>query len=202
MIKEASYHPLAEVRMRLSASVIRILAVLGFFAFTSPVIEARGNFGSQEDTTNAPEDNVKSFGARIAGTYLVIRQPTLGPTRILNLFADGNLTSIQSIQFGDEVLQDPNSIAFSNQHGTWKPIGNNKLEARVIDLQYDHSTGKFIGTANADYSLQFDNTLQTITGTVQGQSFAPGVDPMIPGSAQPIVEFSDNFQAKRVIVGK
>lgn len=183
--------------MRLSASVIRILAFLGFFVFVSPALQAQGNFDSPEDPTNTPEDTVNSFGARIAGTYLVIHQPSEGPTRILNLFADGNITGMQSVQFGGDVPGE----GFSNQHGTWKSVGENKIVATVLDLDYTPSTGEFVGTAIARYNLQFDNTLQTFTATAQGQVFSPGVDPLNPGDAEPFFEFSDNFQAKRVAVG-
>lgn len=133
--------------MRLSASVIRILAVLGFLVFASPVLQAQqGNFGTIEDKTDLSANTLSDFGTQIAGTYLVIRQPTEGSTRILNLFADGSLTGMQSVQFGGGVPRE----GFSNQHGTWKNVGDNKIEATVLDLEYNPSTGEFLGTTITD----------------------------------------------------
>lgn len=188
--------------MKIPTAVARTLVILGVFAVASPTFSTtsgqaqQGNLGTIEDATDLPADSLNSFGAQIAGTYLVIRQPAEGSTRILNLFADGNLTGMQSVQFGGGVPRE----GFSNQHGTWQSIGGNEIEAIVFDLEYNPSTGEFLGTTITHYNLQFDNTLQTVTGTAEGQIFSPGVDPLNPGNAKPFFEFSDTFQAKRVTV--
>lgn len=184
--------------MKRSTSVIRILAVIGAFIFANPVLQAQqGNFGTVEDTTKLQADDLNSFGQQIAGTYFATRQPTEGSSRILNLFADGNLSSIQSTQFGGGEL---GNSGFSNQHGTWKRIGEHEVKATVLNLYYNIPTGEFLGTAIAQYNLQFDNTFQTVTGDVKGKIFSPGVDPLNPGDTKPILEFSSDFQAKRVAV--
>ena len=54
----------------------------------------------------------------------------------------------------------------------------------------------------ATYNLQFDKTFQTVTGSVEGKIFSPGIDPLNPGDAEPINEFSDTFEAQRVVVDK
>lgn len=169
-----------------ATSVIRTVMIFGIFAFSSPTFS-----GTDEQT------QPNNFGAQIAGTYLAMPQSADESTRILNLFADGNLTSIQSVQFRGEV--PPN--AFSNQHGTWKSTGDNKAEATVLSIVYDAATNAFLGTVKSRFDMQFDNTLQTVTVTVKGQVFGPGIDPLNPGSVQPTDEFSHNFQAKRVAVG-
>lgn len=142
------------------------------------------------------KEAVKAFGNRIAGTYLVVREPDAGISRILTIFADGNLSSIQSVQFNGGA----GGGGFSNQQGAWKRVGPHEIRATVLDLSYDFETGNFLGIAVASYSLQFDKTFQTVTGTVEGNVYSPGIDPLNPGDAEPIDEFSDAFEAQRVVV--
>ena len=137
------------------------------------------------------------FGHRIAGTYLVTRKPENGPSRIVNIFVDGNLTSIQSNQFSSGALGNQ---WFSNQQGTWKRAGKQEIEALVLDLAYDSSTGEFRGTAIARYFLKFDRTFKTLTGLVNGKIYSPGVDPLHPEKNEPIGIFEDSFVAQRLIV--
>lgn len=155
-----------------------------FAGRTSALVNAKGKFAA------------KAFGNRIAGMYIVSRAPDAGISRILTLFADGNLSSIQSIQFNGGA----GSGGFSNQHGVWKRIGPRELRATVLDISYDFETGDFAGMAIATYSLQFDKSFRTITGTVEGSIYSPGVDPLDPGDEEPIDEFSDAFEAQRVTV--
>lgn len=142
------------------------------------------------------KEAVKAFGNRIAGTYLVVREPDAGISRILTIFADGNLSSIQSVQFNGGA----GGGGFSNQQGAWKRVGPREIRATVLDLSYDFETGNFLGIAVASYSLQFDKTFQAVTGTVEGNVYSPGIDPLNPGDAEPIDEFSDTFEAQRVVV--
>ena len=142
------------------------------------------------------KEAVKAFGNRIAGTYLVVREPDAGISRILTIFADGNLSSIQSIQFNGGA----GGGGFSNQQGVWKRVGPREIRATVLDLSYDFETGNFLGMAVASYRLQFDKTFRAVTGTVEGNIFSPGIDPLDPGDAEPIDEFSDTFEAQRVVV--
>ncbi|MBM2835556.1 MAG: hypothetical protein HW406_2717 [Candidatus Brocadiaceae bacterium] len=142
------------------------------------------------------KEAVKAFGNRIAGTYIVAREPVAGTSRILTIFADGNLSSIQSIQFNGGAAGG----GFSNQQGVWKRVEPREIRATVLDLSYDFETGDFLGMTAASYSLQFDKMFQTVTGTVEGNIFSPGIDPLNPGDAEPIDEFSDAFEAQRVIV--
>ncbi|MBI5795231.1 MAG: hypothetical protein HZA47_02810 [Planctomycetes bacterium] len=142
------------------------------------------------------KEAVKAFGSRIVGTYIVAREPDAGTSRILTIFADGNLSSIQSIQFNGGAAGG----GFSNQQGVWKRVGPREIRATVLDLSYDFQTGDFLGMTAASYDLQFDKTFQAVTGTVAGNIFSPGIDPLNPGDAEPIDEFSDTFEAQRVIV--
>lgn len=197
--------------MKISASVTRSLFVLCVFVFSSPAFSVMPKPETEKAQQNIADyqypaasiaskgtGTVHSFGVRIAGTYLVIRQPEKGTTRILNLFADGNLTGMQSVQFGGG---DPRE-GFSNQHGTWKRIGKHMIEATVLDLEYDPSTGEFLGTTITHYTLKFDKDLQNIIeGIAKGKIYGPGVDPLNPGDNIPFFTFSDTFQAQRVPVG-
>ncbi|HHT9112112.1 MAG TPA: hypothetical protein ACFYD0_02210 [Candidatus Wunengus sp. YC65] len=142
------------------------------------------------------KEAVKAFGSRIVGTYIVAREPDAGTSRILTIFADGNLSSIQSIQFNGGAAGG----GFSNQQGVWKRVGPREIRATVLDLSYDFQTGDFLGMTAASYDLQFDKTFQAVTGTVAGNIFSPGIDPLNPGDAEPIDEFTDTFEAQRVIV--
>jgi hypothetical protein len=196
--------------MRMKTSYGGALVLLGGFVFSSagfsvslePQTERAKQISSLVENAAAVESKgkgaLKPFGVRIAGLYLVIRKPEDGSSRILTIFADGNLTSINSTQFefGEGVVG-----AFSNQQGVWRRVGDGRVEATVLDFTYEPSTGDFFGTAVARYDLQFDRTFEAVTGRVEGKIFNPGVDPLNPGAVEPIAEFSDNFKAQRVTVG-
>lgn len=176
------------------------LVLLGLFAFSSPAGSV--SLGSQSEHTedlveSKGKGSLKLFSLRIAGTYVVSRNPDAGPSRILTIFADGNLSSIQSIQFGGGVAGG----GFSNQQGVWKRLGPREIRATVLDFSYDPLTGDFLGSTAARYDLQFDSTFQNVIGTVAGKVFSPGIDPLNPGAVGPIAEFSDTFEAHRVTVG-
>lgn len=193
----------------------RILTFLGLFAFPVSIFSAapvatndkvkEGISGSERAAAlSASKDTtvLHDFGVRIAGTYIVARAsgnapPATGPSRILNIFADGNLTSVQSTEVGGAAI---GGDSFSNQHGTWQRVGKREIKATVLDLTYQAS-GEYVGAVVADYHLKFDSTLQTVTGDVEGKIFSPGIDPLNPGETQPIAEFIDHFQAQRVTLG-
>ena len=194
-----------EVEMRIKTLCGGALVLFGVFVFPSLVFSVSPEPQFKKAKQISPlvkkpavlvegkgKEAVKAFGSRIAGTYIVAREPDAGTSRILTIFADGNLSSIQSIQF--------NGGAFSNQQGVWKRVGPREIRATVLDLSYDFETGNFLGMAVASYGLQFDKTFRAVTGTVEGNIFSPGIDPLNPGDAEPIDEFSDAFEAQRVVV--
>ncbi len=136
------------------------------------------------------------FGRDIAGVYVVSLPPEKGTSRLLTLSADGILSSIQSIQFSGGA----GGLPFSNQQGVWQRTGNNTVEARVLDIDYDRATGAFKGMAVATYELTFLNDRQLVQGTETGKIYPVGVDPLNPGNVDPIGEFTDTFEAERVNV--
>jgi hypothetical protein len=142
-------------------------------------------------------DKDSAFAEKVAGTYLVARDPADGPSRILTIHADGNLSSIVSTQFSEGA--GPEGFAgFSDQQGFWEKAGNQQIEGTYLDFMHDLSDGTFLGTARAHYVLEFGKGFQTVEGTVEGKVFAPGVNPLHPGEAAPIAQFTDEFTAQRV----
>lgn len=195
--------------MRIKALYIGAVFLFGMVIFPSLVFSASPEPQSKKAKQSSPlikkpavlvegkgKEATKSFGVRIAGTYIVARETDAGISRILTIFADGNLSSIQSIQFN----AGAGGGWFSNQQGAWKRAGPREIRATVFDLSYGSQTGDFLGIAVAGYDLQFDKTFQTVTGTVEGNIYSPGIDPLNPGDAEPIDEFSDTFEAQRIVV--
>jgi hypothetical protein len=136
------------------------------------------------------------FGREIAGVYVVSRPPEEGPSRLLTLSADGVLSSIQSTQFSGGV----GGVGFSNQQGVWRRTGEETVNAQVLNIVYDRDTGAFTGITVATYQLTFLAERQQVQGTATGKIYPVGVDPLHPGSAVPIAEFTDTFEAERVRV--
>jgi hypothetical protein len=90
------------------------------------------------------------------------------------------------------------NAGFSDQQGAWEKAGNQQIQATTLDFEYDLSDGTFLGTARAHYVLEFHQDFQIVEGRVEGKVFAPGVDPLHPGEAAPIAQFSDEFTDQRV----
>jgi len=134
------------------------------------------------------------FGRKIAGVYVVSRPPEAGPSRLLTLSADGILSSMQSVQFSGGA----SGLGFSNQQGVWRRTGKETIDGQVLDIGYDIATGAFMGMTLATYQLTFLEQRQRVQGTVTGKVYPVGVDPLHPGSANPIAEFTDAFEAQRV----
>jgi hypothetical protein len=142
-------------------------------------------------------DKDSAFTEKVAGTYLVTRDPADGPSRILTIHADGNLSSIVSTQFSEGAGPD-GFAGFSDQQGFWEKAGNQQIEGTYLDFIHDLSDGTFLGTARAHYVLEFHQNFQIVEGRVEGKVFTPGVDPLHPGDATPIAQFTDEFTAQRV----
>lgn len=138
----------------------------------------------------------QAFGPAIAGVYVVARTPEAGPSRLFTLSADGIVSSIQSIQLSGGEAVTP--LPFSNQQGVWRRTDDRTLEATVLNLAYARDTGAFAGLARALYVLTFSEDLQQVHGTSTGAIYPVGVDPLHPGGAEPLAEFTDRFTAERV----
>jgi hypothetical protein len=174
------------IKVRRWSLLILALALLATVAFLIPGV-----------LRPSEADNDSEFAEKVAGTYLVTRDPADGPSWILTIHADGNLSSIQSIQFSEGAGPE-GFVGFSDQQGAWEKAGDQQIEATVVDFIHDLSDGTFLGTARAHYVLEFGKDFQTVAGTVEGKIFAPGVDPLHPGETAPIAQFTDEFTAQRV----
>jgi len=174
------------IKVRRWSLLILALALLTAVAFLIP------------GALRASETNkVSEFAEKVAGTYLVTRDPADGPSRILTIHADGNLSSIVSTQFSEGA--GPEGFAgFSDQQGAWEKAGNQQIKGTYLDFVHDLSDGTFLGTARAHYVLEFHQGFQIVEGTVEGKVFAPGVDPLHPSDSAPIAQFTDEFTAQRV----
>jgi hypothetical protein len=138
----------------------------------------------------ADSREVGFFGKLVAGTYVVSLEPADGISRILTISADGNLSSIQSTQFATGA----GGLSFSNQQGAYKHTGPREITATVVDIDTDPVTNEFRGIAIAIYVLKFDPSFNSVKGTVDGKTFAAGVNPLNPGGATPLATFTDAFK--------
>jgi hypothetical protein len=132
-------------------------------------------------------------GRLVAGTYVVSLTPAQGLSRILTISADGNLSSMQSLQFSGI-----GGFAFSNQQGAYKRTGPREITAQVVNLNTAPDTQEFQGIAIATYILTFDQRFQSVHGQVDGRVFAAGVNPLHPDSATPLLTFTDTFDLQRI----
>ena len=160
--------------------MIGVLAAVLLFRLWLP-------YGVAADTDNG------DFGKHIAGVYVVSLTPEQGISRILTISADGTLSSIQSVQFSGVA-----GLAFSNQQGVYKRTGPREITAQVVDIDTDPATQEFLGVAIATYILTFDESLRSVHGQVDGQVFAPGVNPLHSDGAPPLQTFTDTFDLQRI----
>jgi hypothetical protein len=147
------------------------------------------------------ETGGEDFGKRIAGTYVItavqadIPQPY---TFLLTLFADGNVSSVQALQFG---LGIADFAPFSDQQGVWKKTGKHEITAKIVDLTYNRSDGAPLFNCVATIVMQFDADFQQISGTQNGMCFEPTtVNLLDPGDAKPLREFRVTFKGQRMTV--
>ncbi|MBS1257384.1 MAG: hypothetical protein MAG551_00426 [Candidatus Scalindua arabica] len=127
-----------------------------------------------------------AFGEKIAGTYILTEDDD-GGSRIVTITADGGWLGIHSLQFENK---------FSNQQGVWEKTGKRKIAVRTLDFI---SLKGGVGSALFNFTVEFDNAYQQVSGELSGQLFPPGVDPLDPVAA-PIRTFNNTFTGKRLIV--
>ena len=127
-----------------------------------------------------------AFGEKIAGTYL-LTEADEGGSRIVTITADAGWFGIHSFQFDNK---------FSNQQGVWENTGKRKITVRTLDFI---SLKDGVGSALFNFTVEFDNAYQQVSGEPSGKLFPPGVDPLDP-VAVPIKTFSNTFKGKRLII--
>ena len=136
------------------------------------------------NVTSADNDN-STIGKKIAGTYLLTEDDN-GGSRIVTITADGGWFGIHSFQFDNK---------FSNQQGVWEKTGKRKITVRTLDFI---SLKDGVGSALFNFTVEFDNAYQQVSGDLSGKLFSPGVDPLDP-VAVPIKTFNNTFTGKRLV---
>ena len=157
------------------------------FSFYTPVILSAFLFISVLNSSDAKaHKNDSAIGEKIAGTYLLSEDDD-GGSRIVTITADGNWLGIHSFQFDNK---------FSNQQGVWEKTGKRKITVRTLDFI---SLKDGVGSALFNFTVEFDNAYQQVSGELSGKLFPPGVDPIDP-VAVPIKTFNNTFSGKRLIL--
>jgi len=130
--------------------------------------------------TADPHGNHDDF----TGTYFT--SPTPPAAEILQIHSDGTAILTTS----DQVTVGAGGLTFSDSIGSWRALGPRKLSARFLNLNFAGiiPSATFAGTAVVDYVYQFSASFDTITVTCDGRIFAPGVNPLDPGST-PYITF-------------
>ena|SRR5436305_11060097 len=122
--------------------------------------------------------------ADFTGTYFT--SPTPPAAEILQIHSDGTAILTTS----DQVTVGAGGLTFSDSIGSWRAIGQRRLSARFLNLNFAGvvPSATFAGTAVVDYIYTFAANFNTITVTCQGKIFAPDVDPLDPSST-PFITF-------------
>jgi hypothetical protein len=126
----------------------------------------------------------------IEGTYLLVQNDKY--QRILSFDRSGNVAQVSD--------QQP-TIGFTEGWGAWKQIGRNKIQAQVIDFNFDPKSGKRLGPSLIVYDLTFTDLesghYQKISGSFSGKIFPIGENPLEP--KKPAVRsFGIGFKGQRV----
>lgn len=134
------------------------------------------------------DKNDSDISRKIAGTYLLVESDD-GGSRIVTITADGCWFGIHSYQLNNK---------FSNQQGVWKSMGKRNITASVINFSI---TKDGVGSSLFNFTMEFDNAYNQLSGELTGELFPPGVDPLDP-VAVPIKTFSNTFTGRRLIINE
>lgn len=134
------------------------------------------------------DKNDSDISRKIAGTYLLVESDD-GGSRIVTITADGCWFGIHSYQLNNK---------FSNQQGVWKSTGKRNITASVINFSI---TKDGVGSSLFNFTMEFDNAYNQLSGELTGELFPPGVDPLDP-VAVPIKTFSNTFTGRRLIINE
>jgi hypothetical protein len=133
-----------------------------------------------------------------AGTYFTIGdEDGIATPVIVQIGKDGSYTTVFGIQ--NTTLA---GIVFTNDVGRWKKSGKNEITAKTFSISASpptgSSTGEVVGNCIADHVITFSHNFEEISLTVSGKCYAPDVNPVDPGDASVVAEFSGSFQGKRL----
>lgn len=128
--------------------------------------------------------------AAFEGAYLLIQDDHY--QRIVSLDRAGTISQVSD----QELL-----IGFTGGQGAWRQTGSDSVRARVIDFTYEIEGGKPVGPSVIVYELTFSDLVsgkyQKVSGTLAGEQFAVGQDPLNPAEA-PVRTFGIPFKGQRI----
>lgn len=159
------------------------------FLFFSMAIILMGVSGQSEAGKN-----------NFVGTYFTIGDEDGIPTPVIvQIGKDGTYTTVFGIQ--NTTLA---GIVFTDDVGTWKRTGKTEIAAKTCSISSlpptESSPGAVVSNCIADHVITFSNNFNEINVTISGKCYAPDVNPVDPGDAQVINEFSGSFQGKRLSI--
>lgn len=170
-MKTSRAHALPLTRSRLPILLLAGILVL------AAVAVARSAAGSAGD------------GGDVTGTYVA----TL-PDRaeILQLHRDGTA----GMTLSDQVTSGAGGFIFSDSFGSWRRSGPRRVEARMVNLNFDVTgpAATYSGAAVVDYVLEFEPGFDAFAASCDGAIFAPGDDPLDPASI-PVATFDCAYLA-------
>jgi hypothetical protein len=126
----------------------------------------------------------------IEGSYVLYQED--GYQRVLSFDRSGNAVIAADLE---------SAYGFTTGIGAWEQTGPDSAKARILDFNYKHDTGQPAGPAITDYEFTFSDLVQgkyrTFTGTLSGNQYDTGQDPLAPTS-DPVREFDTPFTGKRI----
>ena len=129
------------------------------------------------------------IGWRFVGTYLWVEDESF--QRVVTLHRDGTFSSIS---------QAGPTFGFTGGLGSATQTGKREITATQIDFNFD-ADGNATGVTRAVFVMTFDEKrggrFQTVQGSLAGETFAPGEDPLDPAST-PADTFEFDYVGERV----
>jgi hypothetical protein len=134
------------------------------------------------------------FVSAVTGTYFLTQADVDQFKRIVTITADGNFFSIS---------QESPKFGFSDGQGAWKRLGSQqKITARILDFDFDTTTGKRLSVTRVTFTLTFSEKVngkfQTVSGELLAEQFALDQNPLDP-NAEPFNTFPlTSFTGQRI----
>ncbi|MDR4507194.1 MAG: hypothetical protein MRJ65_02970 [Candidatus Brocadiaceae bacterium] len=148
-------------------------------------------------------DQSEAESKKFIGTYFTLgSEGDIETPVIVQIGKDGTYNTVFGIQ-GTGLV---GGINFTDDVGTWKKTGSNEIAAVTVSVEYtpptESSPGELVANCIADHVITFSNKVndrfQDIDVMISGRCYEPDVNPADPDDAPVIVEFTGNFQGKRV----
>ena len=146
----------------------------------------------------------EAFDDKFVGTYFaagetgVIGEDPVDSSLIVTINKDGNCSVIYSIQ-GTTLFGD----AFTDEQGVCNQTGSGELSCKMLAFDYlppckARPDGEVLANTVDNFVITFDSGFQEISITATGTGYPPDVNPLDPGGATPVFEFTGSFDGERV----